>query len=208
MPASKRFSLLLGIVMLLLLQCSTPSSTLLIDSWSDNDYKAIGFENVLVVGIARRPVVREAFEYELKSQLKSKTVRVIASVDVMPLGEKIDVETFHKYFDDKNIDAVFVTRLVAVDELPSESSPGQTQYRDAASFYEHYETNYGNQAKEVMDEQNLILKVETNLYETKNEKKVWSCLSKSFQQGKTGRILGSLAKVIADTVKKDGFLKE
>ena len=208
MPATKGLSLLFGFVTLLFLQCSTPGSTLLIDSWSNNDYQTTGFQKVLVVGIARRSVVREAFEYELKSQLKSKTVKVIASVDVMPLDEKIDVETFHKYFDDKNIDAVFVTRLVAVDELPSESSPGQTQYRDAASFYEHYETNYGNQAEEVMDEQNLILKVETNLYETKNEKKVWSCLSKSFQQGKTGRILGGLAKVIAETVKEDGFLKE
>ena len=187
-------------------QCSTPSSTMIVDSWSDYEYKTSGFRNILVVGIARRPEVRTSFEYELKSKLKNKNVAVIASSDVMPLDEKIDEETFHKYFIDKNIEAVFVTRLVAVDELPSNANTNKTQHLDASSFYDYYDSHYGAEAEAEMDKQNLILKVETNLYETREQKKVWSCTSKSFQQGQTAKLLNDLAKTIADAAKEDGFV--
>ena len=194
-------------IALLFMQCSTPNSAVLVDNWSAEDYDTPGFQNILVVGIARRPEVRTSFEYELKSQLKSKKVKVVASSDVMPPDEKIDSETFHKYFDDKNIDAVITTQLIAVDELPSNANSGKSQHLDAASFYEYYDSNYGSHAEEEMDKQNLILKVETNVYETKEEQKVWSGTSKAFQQGRTANILGDLAKEIAKTIKEEGLIK-
>ena len=206
MSSSFKMAVLAFLFAIVFSQCSTPSSTMIVDSWSDYEYKTSGFRNILVVGIARRSEVRTSFEYELKSHLKSKNIEVVASSDVMPLDEKIDAETFHKYFDDKGIEAVFVTRLVAVDELPSNSNTNKTQHLDADSFYEYYDSHYGTEAEEVMDKQNLILKVETNLYETKGQKKVWSCTSKSFQQGQTAKLLDDLAKTIADAAKEDGFV--
>ncbi len=207
MSSTKISGLVFCLILFLFLKCAPPSSTLLIDSWSDNNYRSTGFENVLIVGIARRTEVRRAFENHLKSRLKNKQVNAIASLEVLPPDEIIDAATFHKYFNDKNIDAVIVTRLLAVNELPSGSSPGPGKEMDAATFYEYYQNNYGNRAEQVMDEKNLILKVETSLFETKEETKVWSCISKSFQNGNTERILGDLAKVIAKTVKEDGYIK-
>jgi D-hexose-6-phosphate mutarotase len=201
----KRFRFLPFFGLLFLLHCATPSSTMLIDTWSDDAYQTSGFKNILIVGIARRQEVRESFELELKSHLKTKTVRVVISSEVMPPNEKIDSAAFHKYFGDENIDAVIVTRLLGVDELPSATSKGQQM--DAATFYEYYENNFGDQADEMMDQQNLILKVETNVYETKKEKMIWTCVSKSFQNGKTARILSDLTKVIANALKEDGLIK-
>ena len=126
-------------ILVVFLQCSTPNSTMLAENWTDNNYPATGFQNILVVGIARRPEVRSSFENELKSQLKSKNVKVVASSDVMPMDEKIDVETFHNYFDDKNIDTVITTQLISVDELPSSANSGKSQQLNAASFYEYYD---------------------------------------------------------------------
>jgi hypothetical protein len=205
MPSLKNLICLLWLILFSFLQCAPPSSTLLIDSWSNDTVRNPGFENVLIVGIARRPEIRKSFENQLKARLQSKQVNIVASLEVLPPDEKIDAATFHKYFDDKNIDAVIVTRLLAVDELPSGSPSGRGEQMDAETFYQYYENSYGNQAEEVMDGQNLILRVETNLYETKQEKKIWTCVSKSFQQGNTERILGDLTKVIAKALKEDGY---
>ena len=51
---------------------------------------------------------RKAYEYEFGTVLKKYNVEAVISLQVLPKGEQLTVETFEKYFEDQNIDAVLV----------------------------------------------------------------------------------------------------
>ena len=100
--------------------------------------------------------------------MKKNKVEVVAATDVLPPEEKISEETFHKYFENQNFDAVIVSRVTSVQDLPGVARPGQ-----APDFYEFYGQKYDEISVDFTDK-NLIIGVETAVYETTNLEMIWS----------------------------------
>jgi hypothetical protein len=179
-------------------QCAGPS-TKMVDTWSGADMEVSKLHKVLIVAIAKTKEGKASFENKLKEKIEKKNVTVVAATDVLPPDEKISEETFYKYFENQNFDAVIVSRLASVQDLPGTSKPGKLP-----DFYEFYDQKYDDISVDFTDK-NLIFGVETRVYETKELEMIWSGLSKTFEPGKPKKLIKDLTTAIFDALEKEGF---
>ncbi len=156
-----KYTLSFILVIFLLSGCAGPS-TKMIDSWSGTDMQVEKWQKVLIVAIAKTTEGKATFENKMKDKIEKKKITAIAATDILPPDEKISKETFHKYFEHLNFDAVIVSRLSSVQDLPRTAKPGKLP-----DFYEFHDQKYDDISLDFTDK-NLIIGVETRVYETKN----------------------------------------
>lgn len=183
---------------ILMTRCAGPS-TKMVDIWSGADMQVEKWQKVLIVAIAKTTEGKSNYENKLKEKIEKKKVTVVAATDVLPPDEKISEETFHKYFENQNFDAVIVSRVTSVQDLPGKARPGQ-----APDFYEFYDQKYDEISVDYTDK-NLIIGVETAVYETKKLEMIWSGLSKTFEPGKPKKLMRDLVNAIYGALEKEGF---
>ena len=186
------------IFFLLIFQCAS-TSTKMIDSWSASDMQTEKWQKVLIVAIAKTTEGKATFENKLKDKIEKKKVTAVAATDFLPPEEKISKETFQKYFEHQNFDAVIVSRLSSVQDLPGTSKPGKLP-----DFYEFHDQKYDDISLDFTDK-NLIIGVETRVYETKKLDMIWSGLSKTFEPGKPQKLMNDLTKAIFEALENEGF---
>lgn len=185
-------------ILLILSQCAS-TSTKMVDTWSASGMQPEKWQKVLIVAIAKTAEGKSAFENQLKDKIEKKKVTAVAATDVLPPDEKISKETFYKYFQGQNFDAVIVSRLASVQDLPGFAKPGTD-----ADFFTFYDQKYDEISADFTDK-NMIIGVETGVYETKELKLIWSGLSKTFEPGKPKKLINDLTQAIFDELKTEGF---
>lgn len=199
------FSLMVGV---LFSGCSK-STAALVGSWSEEAYETGKANNFLVVGVSSQPQARKKFETELRDRLQRKRLRAEASLQTVSPDEEISKETFNKYFRDKNIDIVLVSQIVDATNAPV-YDPGD-QRAMLNPYYQDFYSYYRNKIVKVPEvghfEQGRLVQVETTAFETTEGKPVWQCLSKSFDQGNTLKVIEDLAALIVKTMKEDRVIK-
>ncbi len=180
-------------------------TTLLIGSWTDESYHGReSFDKILVVAIGNNALVRRTFEEDIADRIESKKISIVRALDVLPPEEKIERATFNKYFDREEIDAVLVTRLVQLDQLPNIPSGN----RGASDFYGYYNNAYVPSTEGGGISLSAAAKLETNLYDTQTGQLVWTCQTKSFSQAENlEKVLKDVSKIVAKELKKYGYLK-
>ena len=100
---------------------------------------------------------------------------------------------------DQNFDAVIVSRVASVQDLPGKAKPGK-----APDFYEFYDQKYDEISVDYSDK-NLIIGIETAVYETEKLELIWSGLSKTFEPGKPHKLIHDLVNAIFEALEKEGF---
>ena len=100
-----------------IVSCSS-TSTNIIGEWQPENLKKGSMNNVLVLGIFSKdkPLLRRNFEDGIVKAFKDDGVNATPSMDHMPYDVTVDSTTFEKYFVDLDIDAVVVSRLLAIDQ--------------------------------------------------------------------------------------------
>ena len=99
----------------------------MVDTWSGTDMQVEKWNKVLIVAIAKTMEGKSTYENKLKEKIEKNNVNVVAATDVLPPDEKISEETFHKYFENQNFDAVIVSRVTSVQDLPGLLGQGKLQ---------------------------------------------------------------------------------
>jgi len=184
--------------LLFLTHCAGPS-TKMVDTWSGVDMNVEKWQKVLIIAIAKTTEGKSTFENKLKEKIEKKNVTVVAATDVLPPDEKISKETFYNHFEDQNFDAVIVSRVTSVQDLPGQAKPGK-----APDFYEFYDQKYDEISVDYSDK-NLIIGIETAVYETEKFEMIWSGLSKTFEPGKPHKLIHDLVNAIFEALEKEGF---
>jgi hypothetical protein len=193
----------LFVVSVILISCS--SSTQLTDVYVDETFSGKEMKKILVLGLAKDEWKRKVYENEFRSQLLKRNVEVLLAWQELPKGEKLNKETFEKYFKDKNVDGV----LVAIE---GGQSTEQTLYKGGSShvyvgfygFYAStaplfYNSNYLVEEK--------IVHMRTNLYETNGAKLIWSAKSQSFEPKNTGDVVKAVSNNVVGELNREGFIK-
>ena len=189
---------------------SCGSTTEIIGEWSEDEYKTGSIDKLLVLGIVdqKKPLLKRKFEDGLVDAFKGGGTNAVASMDYMPYDEIIDSTSFEKYFKDLEFDAVLVSRLVGVDkERKVEAGFAYTiPYGSYYGFYGHYyaSVQYANSSSYLS--KNVVVVLETNLYETKDKKLIWSGISETIDPDKASDVIKSLGAVLADKLSSEGFL--
>lgn len=185
-------------------------TTEIIGEWSEDEYKTGSIDKLLILGIVdqKKPLLKRKFEDGLVDAFNSSGIDAVASMDYIPYDEIIDSTTFEKYFSDLEIDAVLVSRLVGVDK-ERKVKAGYAYvipYNSYYGFYGHYyaSVQYANSSSYLS--KNVVVVLETNLYETKDKKLIWSGISETIDPDKASDVINSLGAVLADKLSSEGFL--
>lgn len=120
----KTFYFLAGAVSVLFI--ASCANTKITSVWMDQGKAGTSFNDILVIGIAEEEHNRRLFEEELTTQLNAAGIESEVSYRILPEGTSITRETVGNAIEGKNIDAVIVTHLVAVEE--------ETVYRQNPTF--------------------------------------------------------------------------
>ncbi|MCH7774562.1 MAG: hypothetical protein IH784_09190 [Bacteroidetes bacterium] len=185
-------------------------TTEIIGEWSEDEYKTGSINKLLILGIVdqKKPLLKRKFEDGLVDAFKGSGIDAVASMDYMPYDEIIDSTSFEKYFSDLELDAVLVSRLVGVDK-ERKAVTGYAYvipYNSYYGFYGHYyaAVQYANISGYLS--KNVVVVLETNLYETKDKKLIWSGISETIDPDKASDVIKSLGAVLADKLSSEGFL--
>jgi hypothetical protein len=160
--------------------------------WRDEGYSS-HIKKVFIIGVSPKPVIRRIFEREFVNQLKSHGVDAVASHQVIPSDEMLDKETIVSKIKDLDIDTVLITRL-------AEKKTTTTYFND---WYGYYSGSHRIVYKEE------LVSLETNLYEVRTEKLIWSALSETvlFQELSIYKKIQSLVEVMVKHLSEEKFIK-
>lgn len=184
---------LLSIICFVFLVFFTTScaTTQVIGVWVDEDFSGGAINNVFVLGVFKKPLVRNKLEDEFVKQLKQKNVTAEASFRSLPSDKLPDKDYLQAEVMKKGKDFVLITRLV--DKKTEEYyEPGRSYvvphsyYHTWDGYYHHtyrgvytpgYYSGFGVYHEPGRKYEIDIYTVETNLYDVKTGKLVVSIMS-------------------------------
>lgn len=198
-----------------------PTVTSVNTTWDDVSYDSTQIKKILVIALSSDPSVRRTFEEGMQKQLATTGVRVVTNLDGIDISDKTNRKVLDKALRRQGVDAILVSRLVAVesknkyipgrvDYVPTyDYVPGQFNgpYGIYDSFYGYFPPTYQTVYTPGYLKNTKIVRVETNIYETKGNKLVWSAVSKTFDPTSTADALNSLEKAIASQLIANRFFK-
>jgi hypothetical protein len=174
-----------GIVVILMvvsvsLMTSCAASMKLVSVWKDDTYRGEHFRKLLVIGTAEKPGVRRFFEDEFVDQFRARGIQAVASYTLIPIDKVTDKETIAEKIKGQEIEAVLITRLVNKRVIESYRPAGErfvVPHSSYSDWHQYYADSIRFSAAPTYTVKKEV-SLETNLYETMNEKLVWSGLTR------------------------------
>jgi hypothetical protein len=198
-------------LLIIIISGCSGAKTDIIGEWQPDNYKKGTISNVLVLGIFSKdkPLLRRNFEDGISAAFKNDGINASPSMNYMPYEETVDSTSFEKYFKDLNVDAVVVSRLISIDQKRDYQSgylytiPFNYYY----GFYSFYYTgiSYANSSGYLS--QNVVVVLETNIYETTNKQLIWSGISETMDPEKASDVIYSFGETLVSKLKKEGYFK-
>jgi hypothetical protein len=203
----KKMTSLLFLAILLLSGCST---TKVLHVWHEKDLPDTKLSNVLVIGVIKKPVYRRIFEDSMVTQLEKLGVNASASYDLFPNADYLEKSIIVSKVDQLNIDAIIFVKIVD-NEKATVHVPGTTIYTEgpyASSFdrrsnWDSYYRNwhgYYNNSYQITHTPGYAVEydvttVETNIFSVKNEKRLWSAITKTSESSVISAINSYVDKI-------------
>ncbi|TNF53086.1 hypothetical protein EP227_06475 [bacterium] len=179
------------VLIVLMVVTSCAPTTKLTSLWRDDRYDK-PLNNVMVIGVAKRPASRRIFEREFTYQFKERGVNAVPSFQVLPSEEMLEKETIVSKIKEMDIDTVLITSL-------TDQKVVSTQVR----YYQRYASSY----KEVYKDK--LVSLETNLFDAKTEKLIWAATSDTFLKdgANVNNEIRNLVNIMIKQLSDDGLLK-
>lgn len=176
------------------------SSTKLIDTWREPDYKGEPFNHLLVIGVSDEIANRRIFEDSFVAQLTARGITAEVSYRLFPESGKIEQEQLAERIDQDKFTGILMSRVVEVKK------ENQVIYTPPAprGFYGYYNTIWLPSRAEVREYQWVV--VETTLFETATLQPVWSVMTETFEPHDLRKVVPEFAKVIVDALQEQQLL--
>jgi len=175
-------------------------------TWKDSAYHSAP-RKIMVIGVSKSPVRRRAFEDEFVRQLNAWGMDAVASYTVLPDSKQDDRDSIARKVRELRADAVLITRLTG-KKTEQTYVPG-TPYLPPP-YYGTWPDYYGYGYQDLYTPgyvvENEYAVVESNLYDTSNEKLVWAASSESGLSGSQQEIIGAYVSGMMRAMAKDGVL--
>src|SRR6516225_3880037 len=135
------------------------------------------FKRILVAGVMENYLVRQDFEDEMKTQLPKYGVDGVSSIDFLPPKNEMMEGEAKQRIKESTLDGVLVVRPKEARQETEEVGTGGVYMPPPGyySFWPYWNMAYGNFiSTSSYTQENIIVRVEFNLYYVKDEKLVWS----------------------------------
>ena len=195
-------SRILGLAWLALM-LSSCASTKMTSSWRLPETGPLEFEKVMALVLVQDASVRRVGEDELVRQIQR--AEAIPSYRLVEEQDLKDEAKLREAVESSGVDAVVVLRPVYDENeitYNSGSYPGPYY-----SFYGYYGWGYGISYAPGYYQQDRLVGVETNVYDVKSGKLVWSGLSQTTNPEGVRKLVADTAKAVRNEMRKYGFLK-
>jgi len=155
---------------------SCTTTTRMTDTWKDKTYQGKA-QKILVIMVAKSPDMRELFEDRFVGELNSRGNNTFQSYTIVPMEQLRDKEVVKSKIKSSGADTVLISRLVDTKTIES-YNPGliyvvPASYYDWWGYYAVVFADYGYTGNVA------VAYIETNLYDVKSEKLIWSAHSKT-----------------------------
>lgn len=173
------------------------SQTKVTSVWVDPEYQGDGIDNVFVVGVSKDGGLRRIFEDEFVTLFKEKGVIATSSYRVLPDKDLRDEKMLDSKVKESGSDTILMTRVIDIRK-DTQYIPPDYVYAPPAHYYGGWH-GYYNRAYMVspgytVEYETAVL--ETNLYDLKSDKLIWSARSDAPTEGKMGKHIKDFARSI------------
>jgi hypothetical protein len=184
--------------------CATTKLTVV---WMDETYQGYRLDNVLVMGVSDRTVMRRVFEDKFVKQLEAAGIRAVSSAAAIPGEHKLTKEAIEPELKELGIDAVLITHLVAVDKETVYVPPQTYSVPYTYHYYKHYYMVYDYVHTPGYYSTYKIVRLETNIFHTKTGKPIWSAQSETLDPRSAEKLMDSLINLVINDLKKKKLLQ-
>lgn len=193
------------IAVLLMLSCN---STKITSSWREPDKTLTisQLNKVLVVALFNNETNRHKAEDQMAGYLKGKGV--VSYNYFSDKFNRTNEAAIRESIAADGFDGAITMRLIDVEKekiyLPS-NQPLYPAY--SRNFPAYYYRNYGYYQQQNYYRTTRIYTIETNVYSIKEDKIIWTALTKTTDPEGVNKLTGETAKVVYKQMIKEGFLK-
>jgi hypothetical protein len=182
------------------------ASTKLTKTWMDEAFQGHTVSNVLIIGVTQQDAARRMFEDVFVSQLKHAGIRAISSVDVIPIpaDQKLNKEIILATVQIYNNDSVIITYLIDVDRKGVYTPPQRSDRGIEGHFSQVYDTIH----QPGYYKEDVNVRLETNLYDVKTEKLIWTGQSESMNPKSDRALIVDVVKIIVKEMQQVKILPE
>ena len=174
--------------------------------WKDPSYQTRPHK-IMVIGVAKSPVNRRIFEDEFVQQLNAHGTKAIASYTVLPDRQEGDHAVIAAKLAQLGADTVLITRMVSKKTVQF-YVPGTAYYPPPpyGRWPDYYGLGYeAMYTPGYMAEEEFAI-IETNLYEARNDKLVWSASSETGMHGPDQNRIRSYIEIMVKNMAGQGLL--
>jgi len=169
------------------------------------------FKKMLVASIMENYLVRQEFEDEMKELLEKYNVEGIQSFMVLPPRNEMMEGELKQRIKESSLDSVLVIRPKAVRKETEEVVTGGMYLPPAgySMFWPYWNMAYsGFYPTSSYTKENIIVRVEFNLYGTKDEKLVWSGESDTLYSENFEKLGKGYAQALVNQLRKDKVIRK
>jgi hypothetical protein len=183
------------------------ATTKLTADWKDTSYQGQP-RKIIVIGIAKKPATKRIFEDEFVRQLKARGTNAIASYTLIPDNKQDDHAIIDSKMKEQGADAVLISRLASKKTVLTHFHGSfYVQPSIYGTWRDYYA--YGSQVMYTPGytaEEELAI-METSLYESLNDKLIWSAVSETEILGSVQDQIKSFISVMVNSMTDQKLLK-
>jgi hypothetical protein len=202
MKSIKLFVLLLISATFLFASCTT--TTVMTDVWKDETYQGKP-QKIAVIMVAKSPERRNLFEDRFSGELDARGNNAFQSYTIIPMEQLTDKELVKSKIISSGADTVLISRLVDTKTIES-YNPGMIyvvpdSYNDWWGYYALVFADHGYTGNVA------VVYVETNVYDVKTKKLIWSGHSKTERTEGDQELITAFIKVMIKKLASDKIIK-
>jgi hypothetical protein len=160
--------------------------------------------DILVIAITGNEHNRRSFEKKFVARLKEVGVDAISSEQAIPMPPDLELkkETILDAVKQYKNDAVIITHLIDKEEKDAYTRADI----DRTRFFGFYRSRYRNAHDPGYSSTSTTVRLETNLYDVKTEKLMWSGKSKTWSKDSKDQIINDVIKTVIDKLQKNKLI--
>jgi hypothetical protein len=186
------------------------ASTKIVHRWVLTGLPMPRFQKMLVATIMENYLIRQEFEDQMKILLAKYGVEGVQSYLVLPPRNEMMEGELKQRIKESSLDSVLVIRPKAVRQETKQVITGGIYVPPPGyyTFWPYWNMAYGNfYPTSSYSEEKIIVRVEFNLYNTKDERLIWSGETDTIYSTDFDKLAKGYAKTLVDQLKKDKVIR-
>lgn len=204
--------------MLVALLVAACSSTTMLGSWSNSDYKG-QIKNIYILGIAEKELNRRIFEDTFGRNLSSQGVKTVSSYQSIPKNQETNEDVIKQTMTSNGCDSILMTQLTG-QRKETVTNPGyatggySSGYGGRGGYGGGYGGGWGNYYGRSSDftympsttTDFVIVTIESVLYDLKTEEMIWSAQLEVVVEESIEKMVQDFAEVVTKDLKAKGLI--